>query len=42
MFLTLDNFFNEEPSAIVQVDASVIDVSDFQDEEPELPDYSWL
>ena len=32
MFLTLDNF-NEEPSAIVQVDASTIDVSDFQDEE---------
>ena len=33
MFLTLDNFFNEEPTAIVQVDASVIDVSEFQDEE---------
>ena len=33
MFLTLENFFSEEPSALVQVDASQIDVSEFKDEE---------
>jgi hypothetical protein len=33
MFLTLENFFSEEPAALVQVDASQIDVSEFKDEE---------
>lgn len=33
MFLTLDNWFSEEPTALVQVDASHIDVSEFKDEE---------
>lgn len=33
MFLTLENFFSEEPAALVHVDASQIDVSEFKDEE---------
>lgn len=33
MFLTLDGFFNDEPSIAISVDSSGIDVSDFQDEE---------
>lgn len=33
MFLTLDNWFSEEPTALVQVDASQIDVSEFKDEQ---------
>jgi hypothetical protein len=31
MFLTLDNFFSDE-SSVIQVDSSVIDVSEFEDE----------
>lgn len=33
MFLTLDSFFNDEPTSIVPVDSSVIDVSEFENDE---------